>query len=142
MKDPTYELIEMMFQLARLMKEEMSFSNNLMQLSALQIQTLIFLDHNKEVTMSDIAKHFHIELPSATSLLNKLYSKKMVKRSADPKDRRIVKVSLTDAGKSMLSEAVNQRRKKLQKALAYLSKQEKTDLLNILSSLRSRLNKS
>jgi DNA-binding MarR family transcriptional regulator len=141
MKDTTFELIEMMFKLSRLMKEEMSFSNNLMQLSALQIQMLFFLDHNKEVDMSDIARYLHIELPSATSLLNKLYVKKLVKRSADPKDRRIVRITLTSEGKSLLEQATSQRKKKMEKALSYLTKQEKTDLLNILNSLRSRLQK-
>jgi DNA-binding MarR family transcriptional regulator len=130
-----------MFQLARRMKEEMSFANNLMQLSALQIQTLIFLDQHKNGTMSEIAKYFRIELPSATSLINKLYNKKLVDRCADPTDRRIVRMSLTTTGKSLLEEAMNQRKDKLKKILAYLSKQEKADLFTILTTLKTRLQK-
>jgi DNA-binding MarR family transcriptional regulator len=139
MADPTFDLIEMVFKLSRQMKGEMSFSNNLMQLSALQIQTLFFLHHHQDVTMSDIAKHFDIELPSATSLLNKLYTKKLVARSADPADRRLVRMTLTTAGETMLKEAMDHRRKKLEKALSYLTPEEKADLLRIFNALRERL---
>ena len=100
--DSTIELVEMIFKVSRLMKEEMSFTNNLIHLSILQIQTLIFLKQNKDkkVSMSDIAENFRIELPSATSLLNKLYDLKLVERNVDANDRRLVLITLTGEGKT------------------------------------------
>jgi len=139
--DNTNELAEAMFQVFRLMKEEMSFVTNVTHLSILQIHTLIFLCHSKEVTMSDIAEHFHVELPSATSLLNKLCDQKLVKRTADENDRRLVKVSLTNQGKVLLKQVMKERKVKLEKVLSYLSVQERKDLLTILKTLQSRLQK-
>ncbi len=137
--DNTNQLAEAMFQVFRLMKDEMSFAKNVTHLSILQIHTLIFLSINKEVTMSDIAEYFHVELPSATSLLNKLCDQKLVRRSADENDRRLVKISLTNEGKTLLKLVMKERKIKLEKILSYLSPKERTDLLNILKILHTRL---
>ena len=142
-KDNTLELVEMIFKLSRLMKEEMSYSDHLFRLSILQIQTLIFLNQNqnKNNSMSDIAGYFRIELPSATSLLNKLCDQKLVERHADQEDRRLVLISLTTKGKALLEQAISQRRKKLEKFLSYLSETEKLELLNIFKTLDNKLQK-
>lgn len=135
----TNELVEQIFQLSRFMKQEMSFTHNLIHLSILQIQTLIYLNQNKEVSMSDIANNFHIELPSATSLLNKLYDQNLVERQEDIKDRRLVVVKLTEKGNILLDEAMNERRKKLGKMLSYLSEKQRNDLVSILATLNQKL---
>lgn len=140
-KDNTIELVEIMFKISRIMKQEMSYTNNLMHLSILQIQTLIFLNQNKNRSMSDIAENFRIELPSATILLNKLCDHKLVERHGDQEDRRLVRISLTEKGKTLLKQAMYQRRKKVEKILSYLSEKEKSELLNILLTLSSRLQK-
>jgi DNA-binding MarR family transcriptional regulator len=140
-EDNIADLVEMMFKISRLMKEEMSYTNNLTHLSILQIQALIFLKQAGLVTMSDIAVNFRIELPSATSLVNKLCDQKLVKRSADPEDRRLVRISLTEDGRALLEQAVRERRKKIEKILSYLSVSEKADLMNIFKTLKNKLQK-
>jgi DNA-binding MarR family transcriptional regulator len=137
------DLLEMIFKSSRLIKEEMSFTNSLIHLSILQIQALIFLaqNKNKKNSMSDIAGFFRIELPSATSLINKLCEQKLVERKNDPDDRRLVLIVLTDEGKTLLEQAMAQRRKKMEKVLSYLSVKEKSELLTILQTLYSKLQK-
>jgi DNA-binding MarR family transcriptional regulator len=137
----TLELVEMLFKISRRMKEEMSFTNNLTHLSILQIQTLIFLNQNQKVSMGDIAEYFRIELPSATSLVGKLCDQKLVERYEDQKDRRLVRISLTGEGKTLLEQAICQRRKKLEKVLSYLSEQEKSELFTILQTVNTKLQK-
>jgi DNA-binding MarR family transcriptional regulator len=137
----TVELVEMIFKATRLMKNEMSFTNNLTHLSILQIQTLVFLKQNKKSSMSDIAENFHIELPSATSLVNKLCEQKLAERHTDPTDRRLVIIILTKDGKILLEQAMSQRRKKLEKVLSYLTEKEKADLASIFKTLSDRLQK-
>ncbi len=138
--DITIELMEVMFGVFRLMKGKMS-SRNLTHLSILQIQALFFLKQNANTTMGDIAEYFHIELPSATSLLNKLYDQKLVKRHEDQEDRRLVRITLTDKGKELLEQAMQERRKTMEKMLSYLSEKEKSELLDILKILRQRMEK-
>jgi DNA-binding MarR family transcriptional regulator len=140
-EDNTSELIEMMFKISRLMKGEMSYTNNLTHLSVLQIQTLIYLNRNQKVSMSDIAENFRIELPSATSLINKLCDQKLTDRHENEADRRLVMINLTPEGKTLLEQAIRERRKKIEKILSYLSGPEKIELLKILKTLNSRLQK-
>lgn len=139
--DNKVEIVEMMFKVSRLMKNEMSYTNNLVHLSILQIQALCFLNQNKKVSMSDIAGYFRIELSSATSLLNKLYDQKLVERHEDAKDRRLVLITLTSDGKKLLERAMSQRKKKIEKILSYLSAKEKNELLLILKTLDNKIQK-
>jgi DNA-binding MarR family transcriptional regulator len=135
------EIVEMIFKVSRLMKDEMSYKNNLIHLSILQIQTLIYLNKNKLSSMSDIANNFQIELSSATSLVNKLTDLKLVKRFEDKEDRRLVMIDLTEIGKTLLKQAMCERRKKMERILLYLSESERTDLLKILKTLNNKLKK-
>lgn len=139
--DNTFDLMEMLFKISRLMKEKMSFRNDLIHLSVLQIQTLVHLSQNEKVSMSDIAQHFLIELPSATSLINKLVDQDLVKRYEDQQDRRLVMITLTETGKIMFEQAMSQRKKKFEKILSYLSAKEKQDLLSIFKTLDNKLQK-
>jgi DNA-binding MarR family transcriptional regulator len=140
-KDTTVELGEMMFKVMRLMKEEMSYTDSFVHLSILQIHTLFYINRNKDkqVTMSDIAKNFNIELPSATSLINKLCDQKFAERYFDLKDRRLVLIRLTRDGEKLMEQAATQRNKKIEKFLSYLSEKEKSDLLNIFKTLYNGL---
>jgi len=135
------ELLEILFRITRYMKGEMSFKEGLTHLSILQIQALIFLSQHKNVAMGDIAEHFDIGLPSATSLLNKLCDQKLVERHTDEEDRRLVRLTLTGGGKELLKQAMCQRRKKLERILSYLSEKEQNDLLTIVKTLANRLQK-
>ena len=140
-QDTTNELVEMMFAVFRRMKDEMSFTNHLTHLSIVQIQTLFFLNHhtNKQVSMSDIAEYFHIELPSATSLITKLCDINLVERHADHQDRRLVLITVTGEGKKLLEQAMRERRQKLEKMLSYLSGKEKGELFTIVKTLNTKL---
>lgn len=138
-KDNKIELVNMIFKVSRLLKDEMSYTNDLIHLSILQIQTLVFLSKNKKASMSDIAGYFRIEMPSATSLLDKLYEEKLVDRSADAHDRRLVIITLTDKGKGLLKQAMCERRSKLEKVLSYLSTKERSDLSSIINTLNEKL---
>ena len=137
--DTTFELVEVMFSVSRLMKGEMEYTNNVAHLSILQLHTLKFIGEHGEVSMSKIAEKFHIEHPSATSLLNKLYDQNFVVRRTDTEDRRLVHVSLTAEGRKLLERAMHDRRKKIEKILSYLSDTEKKNLLSILKTLQIKL---
>jgi DNA-binding MarR family transcriptional regulator len=135
MKDQTLALMDQIFQITRLVKHKMSFPSNLMQLSHLQIQTLTFLQQRKATTMSNIAEYLQIELPSATSLINKLVAMHLVKRTSNQRDRRVVGIVLSDKGTELLKQAIELRRKKMEEMMSYLSDKQQSDLLSILQTL-------
>lgn len=135
MQNDNTELIESIFSFSRLMKEEMSYDSRFLHLSMLQLQALFYINTHEGCQMSEIANNFKIELPSATSLINKLKSLSFVERKTDEKDRRLVRIFLTIKGKSMFEQAMKERSKKLSAILQHLSLQDKTALQEILQKL-------
>jgi DNA-binding MarR family transcriptional regulator len=118
----------------------MSLNTDIFQLSILQIQALVYVNTKREATMSEIAKHFNIELPSASSLITKLFVKKLISRDSDQQDRRLVKITLTKKGELLLLKATEERRKKIRKMLSYLSEDEILHLRNIVNTLSTNFN--
>jgi DNA-binding MarR family transcriptional regulator len=137
--DTTNKLIEATFKISRAMKDSMCYTSSITQLSLVQLQALIFIKKNPNVPMRKIAEHFRIELPSATSLLNKLSTMKLVERHTDPDDRRIVRINLTTDGQTLLKNAMIERAKKMEKLLSFLPEEDKSTLLRIVTTLTEKM---
>lgn len=135
------KFIEVMFKCSRLFREHMHYSSPIAHLSFLQIQTLAYLKMRENAQMSEIAEHFHIELPSATSLLNKLVTLQLVKRQQDEKDRRLVRIILTEEGNNMLAKAREEKEKHVTRLLSYLTEDEQQELLRLMEKLNERIEK-
>ena len=135
------KFIEVMFKCSRLFRERMHYSSKIAHLSFLQIQTLAYLKMHHNAQMTEIAENFHIELPSATSLLNKLVSLQLVKRQQDEKDRRLVRIVLTEEGSNMLAEAKKEKESHIAQLLSYLSAEEQHELLRLMEKLNERIEK-
>lgn len=133
------QLIEKIFTFSRLMKEKMSYDTGFLHLSLLQIQTLLFLHHNPQVQMRDIATHFSIEMPTATNLISKLVKEKLVARRQDEEDRRLVRIILTDKGQKLFEDAMRERNQKLALLLASLPQTDKDNLHRIISLLTATM---
>ncbi len=129
------QLIDAIFRLSRVMKKDNNADNNLYHLSMLQVQTLVFLKKNPDSQMGEIASNFSIELPSATSLINKLAKVNLVLRKADKKDRRLVRIALTGKGELLLNKAIKEKEEKIKENLSHLSETDKTDLLRIIGKM-------
>jgi DNA-binding MarR family transcriptional regulator len=63
----------------------------------------------------------------------------LVRRDHDTKDRRVVLVSLTDAGAAEVRELHQARHRRMAAAVAQLSSSEQAGLLSAIRSLRSAL---
>jgi DNA-binding MarR family transcriptional regulator len=132
-------LIESLFKISRWMKGQAVYRNDICQLTMLQLQTLLFVKQHNNTPMTEIAKHFNIELPSATSLVEKLCKAGLAERKADPKDRRLVRISLTQQGTSFFEEAMKERLEKTNIILSYLSEEDKEDLMRIVDKLMNKM---
>ena len=139
MKDITLELVEMVFKVTQLMKKEVMSNNKKQTLSAPQFYTLMLIKRRGNISMTEVASDFHIELPSATSMVNKLSNLGLVKRIEDNNDRRLVRLNLTKKGKMILKKAIDLRKTKLKGFLGQLSDNNKLKLLSVLQSLTETL---
>ena len=91
-----------------------------------------FLDHDKEYTMRELSQNALLPPSNISAIMDRLSKKGITKRRRDPKDRRIVKVHLTDKGKKMLYGFMKKRGKELENSLGGLSKEDRQELFDVL----------
>ena len=88
-----------------------------------QAKTLFFLADEPR-RMSGIAGRLGVEMPSATSMIDRLVNKGLVDRRQDPVDRRAVVCSLTPAGRDAVEKVWSVRVARTEALAAVLSTEE------------------
>jgi DNA-binding MarR family transcriptional regulator len=73
-------------------------------LSATQTSTLATVAHRGPLTLGDLAAREHVTPPTITRVVDKLEREGLVLRVPDPRDGRVVMVSLTAAGEAWVAE--------------------------------------
>ena len=68
------------------------------ELTIPQLRTLVLL-RSQDQRMTQIAEYLGTSLPSATSMIDRLFDKALVERMADEHDRRVVACRLTTQGR-------------------------------------------
>lgn len=139
MSDINTRLIECIFKLSRFMKEDLSCDSDIASLTMLQLQAILYIKKHANAQMSEIAQHFAMELPSATSIIKTLVKFHLVSRHQDEKDRRLVRIALTDKALSLLQKTLKSRQQKIAENLSYLSSNDKTTLLKILEKMLKKM---
>ena len=93
-------------------------------LSVLQLRALAYLRRNPGATLSVLAEHVGLTLPSMSSQVSGLVSRDLIDRSVAPEDRRFVTLKLTEQGNSVLDAARHNAQESLSKMLSVLSPAE------------------
>lgn len=100
-----------------------------------KVLTLIS-EHSGEITQRELTGELGIHRASVSELLGKLEKKGFITRRQDDRDRRCVRISLTDKGTLSLQENIHaQSEQDLDKMFASLSEAEKNSLYAILGKL-------
>ncbi|KAA9021758.1 MarR family winged helix-turn-helix transcriptional regulator [Niallia endozanthoxylica] len=66
---------------------------------------LRYINKVEVCTSSELAEIFHVKKSAITAIINRLWDKGLIQRTRDEKDRRIVYLTLTDAGKAMFNQS-------------------------------------
>lgn len=88
--------------------------------------------NGRPVKVSEISKHMHVTSPTITQLLNGLEANGLVERHADPADRRIVGIALTQHGEQLAAQAENVLFETFQDLSAYLGEEQSNQLADLL----------
>ena len=88
----------------RTMRTEMRGHRTVL-LSVPQFRALNFVDHHPEASLSEMAVHIGVTLPSMSRLVDGLVERKLVIRQGHAEDRRRLTLSLTRHGRSLLRAA-------------------------------------
>lgn len=88
--------------------------------------------HKGPQPVNTIGKKVHLTSGSITTAVDRLERDGLVERVACPKDRRVVHVRLTDAGRAHITKAYAAHKAHLDEAFAVLSPDEKLTLATLL----------
>lgn len=106
-------------------------------ISMSHLHLMTFLDAHGPLPMSRVAELLGSGLPTATGLVSRMEERGMVARTHDTEDRRVVTVSLTEAGAAELRELNSSRRARMASALTHLDDEQQRLLLNSMRALRA-----
>jgi DNA-binding MarR family transcriptional regulator len=109
-------------------------------LSHAQVGMLFMLFHHQNASVKKISEHLGITKSAITQLMDPLVDKDLVLRQNDPKDRRVVQLSITAKGKKVLKEVNKLKFAGMRSALGSLSDPELEQLAGIYRKMAANKN--
>lgn len=124
------QLRMVVMRLARRLRQEVGPDITWSQLSALAT-----VERLGPVSLKDLADAENITPPSMTRISTQLEETGLVARIHDPADRRIARLAITEAGRSMLAESRSRRNAFLAERLAAMSPDDRDAISRALPLL-------
>ena len=100
------------------------------------LRALRALGHHGSMRLSDLSGRLHIAPRSATEVVDALESRDLVRRRADPGDRRATLVEMTEHGTDVMAAIRAARGNDAERLFSRLSPADRADLARILGQLR------
>ncbi len=104
-----------------------------------QFFILVILNRSGESKMTDMAHSMNVTSAAMTGIIERLVNYGYVTRLFDFKDRRIIRVKLTQKGEDLLRKINQQRRKMIINIFGKISQSEREAYLRILTQIYSIL---
>jgi DNA-binding MarR family transcriptional regulator len=116
--------------LARRLRKE-----NAGELTPSQVSALVAISTHGPLTLGELADHERVAPPSISKAVAKLEADGLVSREADPKDRRVHRVSTTPAAEALLAENRERKTAWLTTRILELEPAEQSRLVDALDVL-------
>jgi MarR family 2-MHQ and catechol resistance regulon transcriptional repressor len=110
-------------------------------LTPLHFEIMILLTEEGALPVAEIGKRLVLAKAHMTQLVDKLVEKEIAVREADPDDRRVTRISITEKGREILNKIHVRVSAALKKALSSLSENDLKNLTRSLSIIRDILPK-
>lgn len=98
------EVLEVVPLIMRTIRKEMR-SRRSPDLSVVQFRTLLFLNRNPGASLSTVAEHLGLTLPTVSKMVDRMVANNLVTREDSSADRRRMTLTLTAKGQNLLAEA-------------------------------------
>lgn len=102
-----------------------------------QKRVLMILHETGVITQQALTKRLGIQPGSASEVINKLEAAELITRAPSESDRRTANIALTQSGKTLALQAVEQRDRRHKEMFACLSAEEKDQLLTLLEKIHA-----
>lgn len=86
-----------------------------------QLKTLFVVDWLGPAPMSQVAGRLRVSDSTATGLIDRLVDQHLARREHDPRDRRVVRVATTDAGRDLILRLRSAGTERLGQTLEHLT---------------------
>ena len=129
------QLLDTAPQVMRFIRTEMR-SHRGHDLSVPQFRTLTFINRNPEVSLSHLADHLGLTLPSTSKLVDGLVNQKIITRRESKEDRRRLTLALTKNGEDILRVARGATQDHLKNVLRELSAEELSTIVRAMNLLQ------
>ncbi len=129
------EVLEVVPLMMRAIREQMR-GHRAAEVSVPQFRALGFLERHEGASLTDVADHIGLTLPSMSKLMDGLVERKLAKREFDTLDRRRVTLGLTPRGRAVLQAARDSTHAYLAEVLARLSPAERSTVIQAMQALR------
>lgn len=111
-------------------------------LSVPQFRTLLFISGNRGASLSEVADHIGLTLPSMSALVDGLVARNFVIRRTRRDDRRRVDLTLTERGEATLDSARNGTQDYLKERFSRFSETERSTIVRGMKILRQVFSES
>jgi len=105
-------------------------------LSVPQFRALTFINNNSGTSLLSVAEHLGLTSPSACRMIDVLVGRGLVSRQTSVKDRRMINLSLTEVGSSMLEQARKGTMENLAKIFSSLTSTEQSAIMAAMKIMR------
>jgi DNA-binding MarR family transcriptional regulator len=106
-------------------------------LSLAEYRVLVYLRGRRDVSLSALAEHIGLGLPSMSKLVDGLVADGLISRTEAPGDRRRLALCLTDAGAVRVEGAVAATQAALSQTAADMDMEQRRKVFEALEALRS-----
>ena len=129
------ELLEVIPVIMKDIRSEMR-SRRPHDLTVPQFRTLAFVDRNEGASLSAVANHMGLTLPSTSRLVDGLIARGMLTREDNPADRRRVKLGVTNHGLRILETSRRGTLTYLANKIASLSAEDREVIVKAMKAMR------
>ncbi len=135
-QDSAWQVLEIVPAVMRTIRAEFR-SQRPMDLSVAQFHTLAYIKKNDGASLSSLAAHTGLTLPSMSKLIDGLVERGLVIRNSDREDRRKICLCLTDMGKNELEVAYEHTQAFLVNKISDLPKEDVETVSHAMQILKS-----
>ena len=101
-------------------------------LSMPQFGILMQLHYRGNCGVSDISDRFDITNAAASQLVEKLVQSRLIQREEDPSDRRAKLLNLTDKGRQLIQQGIDERYRWVDQLVGKLTAEERAEVAEAL----------
>jgi DNA-binding MarR family transcriptional regulator len=102
-----------------------------------QFSALLALREHPNITMGELCDKLFLACSTATDLVDRMEKNGFLERKRDTQDRRVIRLSMSEMGKRVISEVVAARRRYVSSILEKLTEEEINQLAQSLNRLHS-----